>query len=590
MVKITNVGLQSRKNLNRTWPDKKNCDLVNQSYYSFLFFTFKVEDIARIHGQNLHEDNHQIVMSVDGVSESKSTNTSLDVYSIKFKGCRDVYPVKIVRPLNKFQVNHEYQFSSVLSDLLSKNFELLFMVADNPKRAFLRFSLQHSARYACEYCFESGVSCRQGNLAENLPVVKKIDQQRKEIQQKIDDLDECHDKVQIDSLKTIVKHLDEAEAIAKKNSKFSHIVWPANTFSGECRTKEKTLEIVEQLEAGNNLTPAEKKGIKGRSPLLDIEYFDYVLHLPTEYMHLVPLGVVKRMIELCFNVGESRSRITKRPLSSPTLFNEMMKNVKVYKECSRRARKLDLSVMKAQELRNVIIFYFTIVTRCLEGHDKEIKTWEMLAFMIRACILPEREFSNVDVQQIKYCQKNFYTCYEQLYGIKNCTYSIHVMSSHLLLMRALGPLTDSSAFVFESFYSELRQSFQPGTNSVVKQMMQNVMMKKFLSNHVCSESIYLSEKDTPMESNSLIYVYENCEHVMYKIKSIDNDNLVCNQLGNHPINFPCTSMLDWSSVGVYRKGGLSSTDVIVHRNNVAGKVMTVDKHLFTCPQNILREK
>ena len=193
--------------------------------------------------------------------------------------------------------------------------------------------------------------------------------------------------------------------------------------------------------------------------------------------------------------------------------------------------------------------------------------------MIRACVLPENEYANVNVNHIKYCQKIFYVLYEQLFGIQNCTYSVHIVPSHLLEMRSLGPFTDSSAFRFEAFYAELRRAFQPGTVSVVKQMMQNVLLKRLLSKHVCSESIYLSEKDTALESNSLIYIYQNSTHVVYKIKSIENDNLLCNQLGNHELQFPCTSMLNWSSVGVYRKGGLSSENIVLNRKDVCGKVM-----------------
>ena len=529
-------------------------------------------------------------MSLDGVSETKSTTTSLDVYSLKFKGCREVYPVKIIKPLNKFPVDQEYHFSSILSDLLANNLELLFMVADNPKRSFLRNALQHGARFGCEYCFESGVSFKFVNQEEASPIVKKIEKQKREIQQQIDSLVEPDDTVQIETLHKFMKHLDEAESIARKQIKASHIVWPASTFNGELRTKEKVLHIVEKIESGEDLTPSEKKGVKGRSLLLNIDYFDFILHIPTEYMHLSSLGVVKRLLELSFNVGENRSRITKRPLSSPTLFNDLMKSVKVFHEFSRRARKLDLSVMKAQELRNILIFYFILVTKCLEGDEKEIKVWEMLAYMIRACILPEEEYAKVNENDIRYCQKNFYSCYQQLFGQKNCSYSIHVLSCHLLLLRALGPLTETSAFRFESFYAELRQSFQPGTGSVVKQMLQNVLMKRILSKHVCSETIYFSEKDTALESNSLIYVFENSKHVMYQIQSIDNDMLLCNQIGNHSVTFPCTTMLNWSAVGVYRRGGLSSEDVIINKKKVSGKVMKVEKYLITCPNNILREK
>ena len=75
-------------------------------------------------------------------------------------------------------------------------------------------------------------------------------------------------------------------------------------------------------------------------------------------MHLGCLGVVKRLIELTFNIGESRKRVTKRKLSDANLFNSLMSSVQVAREFSRRCRQLNFGVFKAQEFRNIILFFF----------------------------------------------------------------------------------------------------------------------------------------------------------------------------------------------------------------------------------------
>ena len=551
----------------------------------------------RIHQRNcqrhFQEENCQLVqLSLDGVAESRSTSISLDVYSLKFKGCKDIFPVKIVRPINKFPIDNQEQFSLVLESLSENDLQLENMVADNLKRAIIRNSVQFCGKFGCEYCFQSGVPFRSTSSEESEGIIQQIQKQIRDITEKITSLRENDDEdtSEIEVLESIMKNLQEAEKIAKKQRKSTHIVWPANTRHGEPRTREKILEIVEQLEQGVDLSHGERKGIKGRSLLLNLEYFNYVSGLPTEYMHSLALGLVKRMLELCFSVGETRTRVTKRPLTSPNKFNELMKKIKFTRECSRRARKLDLAVMKAQEMRNLLIFFFPLITECLKGFNKEIKLWEMLAFMIRACIIPENEYINVSQNSIQYCQNNFYLMYEQLFGPKNCTYSVHVISSHLNKMRESGPLTETSAFIFEAFYGELRKAFQPGTVSVLKQMLSTVLLKRMVCKHVCEETIYFSAKDTPLECNSLIYVYENNDHVMYKIHTIENDNFICNRLGNHRFQSNQTEMLNWSTVGVYRKGGLSSEDVIIKRENVAGKVIRANNCLITFPSNVLREK
>ena len=289
-----------------------------------------------------------IQLSVDGVSESKSTSISLDVYSLKFNGCKDIYPIRIVRPINKYPIDNQRQLHLVLNDVLQNGLKIHRFIADNPKRSFLRFSMQHSAKCGCEYCFESGVSFRNTSSEESDALVQKIDQQRNDIIEQINILrDEDASDEHIESLEKVEKNLTDAKKMLKKK-KTSHIVWPANTRNGELRTKDKVLQIVEQIEAQEEegeMLASEKKGIKGRSLLLDIDHFDYIKGMPTEYMHVVALGGVKRLLEVTFSVGENRQRNIKTPLSSPDTFNELMKDVKVFKESSRRIRKLDMSVM-----------------------------------------------------------------------------------------------------------------------------------------------------------------------------------------------------------------------------------------------------
>ena len=110
--------------------------------------------------------------------------------------------------------------------------------------------------------------------------------------------------------------------------------------------------------------------------------------------------------------------------------------------------------------------------------------------------------------KIQYSCCQYYTKYEKIMGASNCTYSVHLICSHLLQMREKGPLTSHSAFPFEEFYSQLRHSFCPGTISPLKQMVQNVLLKKTLASHKCERSIYLSPKDTVLENNSQIYCFE----------------------------------------------------------------------------------
>ena len=127
-------------------------------------------------------------------------------------------------------------------------------------------------------------------------------------------------------------------------------------------------------------------------------------------------------------------------------------------------------------------------------------------------------------------------------------------------MRAKGPLTQTSAFKFEIFYSGLRNSLVPGTKSTLKQMVQNTVLKQKLSPHFCKQSLYISDHDTALECNTLVYTYNgSCE--FYKIISIHDDTVICNPQGKNPCTFMETSNLNWSLIGVFLKGGISSKKV-----------------------------
>ena len=412
--------------------------------------------------------------------------------------------------------------------------------------------------------------------------------QKEIILKKLEDSKENSDEDEIKSLKSLLNSVNEAIKVI--NRKHKNIVWPASSQNGEMRTMEKVLEIVEKIENNETLSLDEAKGIIGRSLFLDIPYFNYLLDITVEYLHGVCLGVVKKLLELTFNVGGNRQRNTTRKLSDVSQFNELMCLVLLPRECSRRARKLDLTVMKGQEYRNIILFYFVIVIDCIEENAKERRVWLLLAYMIRMCVLPNEEYEVLDPDVINYCGRHFYTLYEKLFNTRNCSYNTHVVGSHMPSIRAHGPLTLTSAFGFESFYGEMRRSFTPGTLSPLKQIFNKILIKRTISSHCCKSPIYYSPKDTAMECNSYIYTYINNEYEIYKIVSMEDITMDCFKVGKYEASFQDTPTLIWGKVGVFKCGGIADEIVSINSKDIAGKVIKVQNFFLTCPINVLEEK
>lgn len=210
--------------------------------------------------------------------------------------------------------------------------------------------------------------------------------------------------------------------------------------------------------------------------------------------------------------------------------------------------------------------------------------------MVRACVIPDNEYNNLDPNAIPYCDKHFYELYEKLFGVRNCSYNTHTVGSHMPEIRTHGPLTLTSAFGFESFYGELRHSFVPGTISPMKQALQKVMLKREIAPHCCKSPIFFSTKESAMECNSYIYTYIENAYQLYKIQSIDNTDFECCKVGKFPTIFPETPTLNWEKVGVFQAGGISEDTVIIRKEDIAGKVVKVDEFFITCSNNVLEEK
>ena len=216
--------------------------------------------------------------------------------------------------------------------------------------------------------------------------------------------------------------------------------------------------------------------------------------------------------------------------------------------------------------------------------------------MIRSCVLPNNEFHNVDEKKIKSACEKFYKLFEKVFGQNNCSYSIHVVPSHLLEMRQNCPLTERSAFKFESFFSEMRDMFHPGTKSTLKQILTNCFMKRILEHHVCEKTtfydVFKETENNGKENNYLIYVYdENNTLTMYIIKEkISNTHFSCCKQGKFRAKIDLTPEYDWSKVGVYKVGPVSEERVLIPVDTISGKVIKVQNYLITCPNNVLHEQ
>lgn len=562
--------------------------------------------MKKIHAAKCPRHNcNEVQLSLDGIQESKSSSITTDAFSITFGSCTKVYPLRLIRPINKFKYDEQKEIKNVIDDIVQNSIIITCAVCDNPKRAILRCALCHSSTYACEYCEASAVLVQDVLISSTTKSIKKkYDLRRKSLQNTIDFLKESpgtteskrRDELKIAELTNTLNDLEREEETEINNVNKKRLAWPYSTINGILRTTDLIKYIVRKIERNEELTKHEKKGFKGASHLLNLENFNFINCIHAEYMHLACLGTTKRLVELTFDVGEVRKKTSKRKLSEASKFNHEIRKVQVFREFSRRCRNLDLSIIKAQEYRNIILFMYPIVIDCIDSnYPKEKIVWLNLAYILRACVLPNIEFNCIDKENIKRACNKFYSLFEKCFGEINCTYSVHVTSAHILRVRGDEPLTARSAFKFESFYSEMKNLFHPGSSSTLKQILQNTLMKRSLESHSCSKPIKYScvkNPNTGLENDSMIYIFnEKKTHDFYSINKInENNTFQCTLQGRFEHNCPLTPEIDWSSVGVYKVGPSSSTVKTIKKSEIHGKVIKVKDYLLTCPINVLQEQ
>lgn len=111
----------------------------------------------------------------------------------------------------------------------------------------------------------------------------------------------------------------------------------------------------------NKISTINYTHIKGISPLLKIKDIGLVTQFPLDPMHLIYLGVVRRIIVNCLIEGTRKCKLSKGNLTN---MNCMMKQLRKYisSEFARKPRTFkEVKRWKAVEFRNFIIYIFFLL-------------------------------------------------------------------------------------------------------------------------------------------------------------------------------------------------------------------------------------
>ena len=121
---------------------------------------------------------------------------------------------------------------------------------------------------------------------------------------------------------------------------------------------------------------------------------------------------------------------------------------------------------KASELRNWMLYYSLPL---LLGHLPPVY-WHHFALLVCALhILLQSEIDNILIDAAELMLEDFCKLLPKLYGRRNCTHNMHLLTHLCKYVRLWGPLWTHSLFPFENKNGLLKNEFH-GTNNIAKQL------------------------------------------------------------------------------------------------------------------------
>ncbi len=351
--------------------------------------------------------------------------------------------------------------------------------------------------------------------------------------------------------------------------------YPSSTFRGEPRTDSRLRREAEALVAG---TDTEDRGVRAVSPLVDLPGLDLIRDVPAEAMHLINLGVVRKMISMMYKTNKTYE-VSFRA-ADVALLNAALKEAHSLSDFSRKPRDLDVAVYKAEEYRNLVLAYWVAVLRSAPGECSKI--WLLTVFIVRAAALPDKLYRKLDLD-LEELLRQWYVLYEKAFKKTNCTYNTHVFS-HLDEIRDVAPLDVTSALLYEDNYAIIKTNYRAGSTATGTQALTATQLAQSLG-HACRRPRRITTMATSQTEDRYIYLDGG---QIYFLTNTDGPQM----LGRRVPSYRTTGLLpglDFAEVLIF-KVELSAMSVVeepIDPSAVLGKAVVLNNYASVIAWNML---
>lgn len=256
---------------------------------------------------------------------------------------------------------------------------------------------------------------------------------------------------------------------------------------------------------------------KGYSPLERLP-IDMIKDIPSDYMHVVLLGVMKRLLKFWVR-GKKSVRLLTNKLND---CDSELKSLRDYfpSEFVRLPRGLnDIENYKGTELRNVLLYTGQII---FKGRLKKSFYLHFLKLQCAIKILVTPDLCITENDLAYKLLTEFITEYRTIYGATFITYNVHNLIHLPFYVKKHGCLDNFGAFKFENYLgiikkkiSHSRYPLQEAANRITEKM-------KILNTLVKNENYKLG-KECEMDIKSLI-IANNQGYTFYESITMNSTN------------------------------------------------------------------
>lgn len=277
----------------------------------------------------------------------------------------------------------------------------------------------------------------------------------------------------------------------------------------------------------------------GQSVISEIPNFDLVYNIPLDYMHLVCLGVTRKLLYMWL-FGDLKVRLQHRKVEAISLQLEQVLKLYIPCEFVRKTRSLVfVKLWKATEFRNFLLYTGLVVLKLFLG--KHLYN-HFLTLHVAIRILCSLQFQNF----IDYAQKllhHFVSSFVLLYGAHNVHGLIHLAQD----VKKFGPLDNFSSFRYENYLQTLKKLLRKhdkALQQVIRRYMeyeQSNMNKVENSLQITSSHFIVDFKSAHVEGP----LVKDCCNSQYKIIRCLNTTVRIDRLADN-----CCGLTDGSIVEV----------------------------------------